>query len=501
MIKATKQILQQYDELFENRKKQILTSQDSIKIKGTTYYVSNAGSDENDGKTPDSPWKTLQKVCDAELQKGDGVLFKRGDLFRGCVEAKAGVTYAAYGNGEKPKFFAGSCDLADPELWELADSSCSIWRCTCKQPDSGTLVFNHGQKHSRKLIPTYKNSHFVCRDDESRVFVMNCEMTNDLDMYWHFEDKLTTAYRHPVSGENFPVPDVDGAMGDLYLRCDEGNPGEVFDSIENVARSHMFFVGDNPWVTIDNLCIKYVGMHGVSAVGHVIGLTVTNCEFGWIGGTIQHYYGLDPNYPEGGRGTVTRFGNAIEIYGGCESYNASDNYIYEVYDAGITHQITTNKKVIMKDIRYADNVIEKCVYGIEYFLDQIEGENESYMDDVIMSGNFIRLSGYGWGQQRHNTHTPALIKGWSYVNTARTYKIYDNIFDRCAYRMLHLVARDIKSCPEMCDNTYIQQLGGKIGQYGGNITAEPDNFVFDQNAEQTINNVFGDKTAKVYYIE
>ena len=33
-----------------------------------------------------------------------------------------------------------------------------------------------------------------------------------------------------------------------------------------------------------------------------------------------------------------------------------------------------------------------------------------------MSGNIIRLSGYGWGQQRHNVDTPGLLKGWSYKN-------------------------------------------------------------------------------------
>lgn len=62
-------------------------------------------------------------------------------------------------------------------------------------------------------------------------------------------------------------------------------------------------------------------------------------------------------------------------------------------------KVTTQKKLTMTGIRYTGNVIEKCVYGIEYFGDQIDGERESYMDDVIMSDNFIRLSGYGWRQQ------------------------------------------------------------------------------------------------------
>ena len=170
---------------------------------------------------------------------------------------------------------------------------------------------------------------------------------------------------------------------------------------------------------------------GVSARGECVkGLHVTNCEIGWIGGNIQSYSGTDPNYPEGKRGSVTRYGNGIEIYGGCDDYLVKNNYIYEVYDAGASHQATTYRKLVMQNISYEGNLIEKCVYGIEYFLDQKEGGMESYMKNLVIKDNIIRLSGYGWGQQRHNTDTPALVKGWSYTNTASEYTIHDNIFDR-----------------------------------------------------------------------
>lgn len=484
--------------LTEQRIKEILETKDCLKIVGTRYYVANDGDDANDGKSEKTPWKTLKRVSDAELLAGDGVLFRRGDLFRGSVMTKSGVSYGAYGDGPKPRFYAGEKDYADPELWEnYADN---IWHLKDKVLDVGTLVFNHGQKHSVKLIPSYINGKFVCRDDESKLFDVKNEMVRDLDVYWYFEDELTDK---PSKGENFPIPDTKGGgKGDIYLRCDAGNPGAVFDSIEAVSALNMFKVGVNENVTIDNLCIKYVGRHGVSAGGKCNrGLTVTNCEFGWIGGAIQHYFGTDPNYPQGGRGTVTRYGNAIEIYGGCDNYTASNNYIYEVYDAGITHQVSTGGKMFeMTNIRYTDNVIEKCVYGIEYFLDENNGDTGSFMKNIVMSGNIIRLSGYGWGQQRHNTDTPALIKGWSYVNNASEYEISNNVFDRCAYRMLHLVARDESSLPVMKDNIYLQTKGGMIGQYGANRVQEPDVEIFDDDAQRKIAEIFCDKDAKVYYV-
>ena len=500
MIKATKEFLQQTDALFEKRKAEILNTKDNLKISGAAYYVANDGDDNNDGKSVDSPWKTLDKVTNADLKAGDGVFFKRGDLFRGSFEAHAGVSYGAYGEGEKPKFYSADKPLNQKALWELYDSQHNIWKLKEKILDVGTIVFNDGEAHSRKLIPTFRDMKYVCRDNEQKDFDVKNEMTENLDIFWFFDGNLSTK---PSKGENFPIPSFDNAecLGDLYLRCDKGNPAEVFNEIEPLVRRHTIMCCDYRDITIDNLCIKYVGMHGVSAGGIVEGLTVTNCEFGWIGGCIQTFEGTDPNYPEGKRGSVTRFGNAIEIYGGCDGYKVENNYIYEVYDAGITHQITTSTKIMLENIEYIGNLLEKCVYGIEYFLDQIEGEKESCMKNVLMRDNFIRLSGYGWGQQRHNTHTPALIKGWSYVNTGENQVIENNIFDRSAYRMLHLVALKDSFCPEMKNNTYIQHIGATLGQYGGNEIAEPEILKFDENADQSIKNIFGDKTAKIYYIE
>lgn len=497
MIKTDAAFLKQNEKQYEKRKAEILFSEDKLEISGTTYYVSADGDDANDGKSPEKPWKTLDRVSGSWLNSGDGVLFRRGDIFRGEVQTRPGVTYGAYGKGAKPEFRGWDEDLAEPSLWELFDAEHNIWRYTKKILDPGTLVFDGGESHSRKLIPSYRNLQFVCRDDESRLFDMKAEMTRDLDIFWHFDTLLA---KQLTKGEEFPVPCTgNSCFGDLYLRCDKGNPGEVFKSIEAIVCRVAFKVGQNADVKIDNLCMKYY-CFGVSAGGHCKGLHVTGCEIGWIGGNIQHYNGTDPNYPQGRRGTVTRFGNAIEIYGGCEDYLVSDCYIYQSYDAAITHQYTARRKTVMKNIRYTGNLIEKCVYGIEYFLNQIEGETESCMEDVVMSDNIIRLSGYGWGQQRHNTDTPALIKGWSYRNTAKDYVVCNNVFDRCAYRMLHLVALKDEYCPKMQGNTYIQHLSGMLGQYGGNESYEPEILIFDENAEEKIREVFGDKEARVYII-
>ena len=507
---ATNDFLDKIDALSEQRKQEIRNAPDKISISGKTYYVSNDGDDNNDGLSPLTPWKTLSKVSSAELEFGDGVRFKRGNIFRGSMMAKEGVTYCAYGEGAKPEIRSWDKNLASPDLWELFDKENNIWHLKEKIIDCGTIVFNEGEHHSVRHIPTYKDGIFVLRDNESKEFVMADEMKNDLDFFSHCIDYNRMTKYPTVRGDavidDFPVPDLDHGevLGDLYLRCNSGNPGKVFYSIEALVRRIAINFTDKNYVKVDNLCIKYVGWHGIKggACKHIKGLCVTNCEIGWIGGVIHNYFGNDPNYPEGGRGTVCRLGNGVEIYGGCEDYVVENCYFYQIYDCAITHQITTRgKHYEIKNVLYRNNLIENCVYGIEYFLDMNLGDNDSFMENIDMSGNIIRHGGEGWGQQRHNKNTPALIKGWSFYNRARNQRIYDNIFDRSAYRMLHLVAKKEEYCPILSGNTYIQYRGGMIGQWGGNENGEPDIEIFDDLAEEKINEIFGDRTAEVYIIK
>jgi hypothetical protein len=499
MIKANTEFLNQLEEICQNRKNEILNTKDEITISGTTYYVSNNGDDASDGKTQKTAWKTLEKVSTANLKQGDGVLFKRGDLFRVFVMTKSGVTYGAYGEGEKPKFYGHTKNLGDESLWELYDKEHNIWKLKERILDCGTLVFNGGENHSRRLIPSYRDGKFVCRDDETKPFDIIRDMTNDLDIVWFYQDRLV---ENSTKGESFPVPVIDEqSFGELYLRCDKGNPAEVFSDIEAVVRGAIFKINSNHNVTIDNLCLKYA-CFGVSGGDNVKSLHVSNCEIGWISGNILNYFGTDPNYPQGTRGSVTRYGNAIEIYGACEDYIVSNNYIYQVYDAGITHQMTTcGKTYNMNNIRYLNNLIEYCVYSIEYFLEKTDGDTQSKISNCEMANNILRFSGYGWGQQRHNTYTPAHVKGWNYENSAENYTIHNNIFDRSAYRMLHLVAKLPESLPQMWENTYIQKLGHTLGQYGANQTAELPVLSFVENSTNYVTDIFGDKNAKVYYID
>jgi len=497
---ATESVLHELDEAAEQLKKKILESPDALDISGKKYYVSADGNDQNSGDI-NHPWQSLEKASSATLKENDAVLFKRGDLFRGQLVCQSGVTYGAYGEGPKPKIYTGEKDYADASLWTCVDEKNHIYRLNEKIMDLGNIVFNDGEAWGYKHIPSCIGGEFFCREDSTKPFIVSDELQHDLDFFCDCRAVMTTQMSHD---ETWPVPDSrDRAnKGDLYLRSDLGNPGSRFRTIEVLMGFHTINVAQANHVHIDNLCLKYCGAHAISAYGPCIeGLHVTNCEIGWIGGMIQHYLGTDPNYPEGTRGSVTRFGNGIEIYGGCKDYYCARNYVYQVYDAGVTHQFTNDGgDCMMTNVRYTENLIEKCVYSIEYFLSNTDN-TKSLMDGLEIDHNILRFAGYGWGQQRHNAWTPANIKSWTFENPGKDYFIHDNIFDRSKFRLLHLCCKTEKDYPVVDHNTYVQTFGRSLGQFGAYEKEVPPVLSFFETSDKDIREKVKDQNATVYYIK
>ena len=67
--------------------------------------------------------------------------------------------------------------------------------------------------------------------------------------------------------------------------------------------------------------------------------------------------------------------------------------------------------------------------------------------------------------------------------------------------MLHLVAKEPESLPDMARNVYVQHMGATLGQYGANQNGEPEMLVFDNKADETIARILKDAGAEVYEIE
>lgn len=432
------------DRKAETMKQNIRKTPTQVNIKGKSYYLATNGNDTNDGLSPEKAFKSLAKINSLELREGDAVLLRRGDLWRGHIKSKSGVTYSAYGKGEKPKIYGSPCNAAKEGEWTETETP-NVYVYNLELPnDIGTLVFNDGASCAIKVMKQTLENGSTVHLETKEPFSDYRDLKADLEFYHDYKEAKR-----------------------LYLYSSEGNPAKRFKSIELLVKTNIIYAGNN--VTIDNLCLKYCGAHGIGS-GTTKGLTVTNCELGWIGGSIQGESLFGRTHP-------TRFGNAIEIYGGCGQFLVDNCYIYQVYDAGITHQFSSGgeESVIMKDVTYSNNLVEDCVYSIEYFLGKADNNSERFMDNINIHNNLLRRSGFGWGKQRPDKSTPAHIKSWAHYNRASNFVIKNNIFDRGTIELLNIEANKEEWLPILQENTYIQFTDIPVGTLGSNHTVYPFN--------------------------
>ncbi len=464
----TSATLRKIERQAERLRRKILTTENTPLPSGTIYYVSAEGDDQNDGLTPQTALRTIERVNSLDLQPTDGVVFRRGDVWRGKINTRKGVTYSAYGSGPKPCIYGSPCDAAVEGRWLATDTpNVYVYDCELKD-DVGTLVFNHGEANAIKILKVYHTDGTTTNVYTGERFDGECDLRRDLD-FWH-------DYRDAKR---------------LYLCSTEGHPQERFLSIELLTKGNIINAADN--VHIDNLCIKYGGSHGIGS-GTTEGLRVTNCEIGWIGGSM-----LLPAPPEGGRDA--RYGNGVEIYGGCQSFEVSNCYIYECYDSGITNQNQediSDASRTMRNIMFNNNLVERCEMSIEYYLGAQHKPTESLIENFTIEGNILRLAGYGWGEQHPEPEWAAHIKSWwMHQNKASNFTIRGNIFDRSDANLINVVAAAKEWLPVMEGNTYVQYLDGAGGRIGQPWADHP----FSEEFSAAMEHQFGEKHGKYIFIE
>ena len=379
---ADKDLLDKYMNEAHALENEIRESKTNVEYTGTAYYIASKGDDRNDGLTPATAWKSALKVSKAGfLKKGDAVFFERGGSYRyeGTLETVAGVTYSAYGSGAKPKLI-GSLDASAPAFWEKTEYP-DVYRYTRKlsgpSNDVGVIVFDMGRAWGIKLAPGLyvgANSNGLATIDSTGSHSISSPADIDGDLeFWH-----------------------DWDTGYVYLCSKEGNPGDRFNSVEIVDKGNGIG-GKGNYVTIDNLDLFGFGSHGIG-YGSTNNLTVQYCSFSFIGGSRQY------SQPD----QVTRFGNAVEIYGSGKNFTIAYCVADNVYDCCWTIQFQGNsngKDIWFDNIEFHHNVASYSNTGLEVWLNNRPEykNNATYgMRDIYLHDNYTYYNGYGWSQQRPN---------------------------------------------------------------------------------------------------
>ncbi|MBQ8402084.1 MAG: hypothetical protein IJX14_09155, partial [Clostridia bacterium] len=279
---------------------------------GTAYYVSNDGDDNNDGLTPETAWRTLDKVSEscgfdgnAILQPGDAVFFRRGDIFRETrpqVRAALAVmvdqiTFSAYGEGDKPIITGSLENGAGVEKWKLVyedGTGIKIWQDYRGKRDTSRIVLNDGAAIATRVYEFYGEDGYVsCEMDgwwqhedvsvslKDGLLPLEQSMTEDLTLI----SRPWCAYYEEFSGYVYEHDSV----GPLYLRCDAGNTGEVYDSIEFVEwhdRGQVEIWANE--TVFDNISFRCGGIaymkNGTNVMTDAANTRIQNCEFAYGGG-------------------------------------------------------------------------------------------------------------------------------------------------------------------------------------------------------------------------
>ena len=394
------------DNAAEEMRSNILSLPDTDFNSNTIWYISENGDDSNIGNSITAPWKTLEAltVNAEQIQYGDAVLFERGGVYRGAVTVKSGVSYGAYGSGDKPCIYESDKNYAEA-IWEETENS--IWKTDIgKRGDIGIVVFNHGADVGFKK--------------------------------YHLEDLK-------IQGDFY-------SEGEWLYLYSEKSPAEAYKSIEAGALNHIFMIDvDVHDVVIENITMKYGGGMGVQGVNGVKNITVRGCEMGWLGGCLL------PNYKDGN----VRFGNGVEFWNGCENILIEDCWVYQIYDSGLSHQ--GNGVFVEKDITFRRNLIEYCSFGsIEYW---VHDQNKNSMENITYADNILRFAGYGWAdKQRPDPHAIHILSTGRMDHKATNFKITGNILDT-AKRELIVCTSKVGTLPEISGNTYIQPKGSLLGRY------------------------------------
>lgn len=415
-----------FDSQADDLRNKILNSESVLNISGECRYISENGNDSADGKTPETAWRTVKALADNadSINAGDAVLFERGGVYRGTFRTRNGVYYGAYGVGEKPCIYGSHRNLAETP-WDRGDRE-NMWTCTGFHSDVGHVVFDHGREVGTKM----------------RYSVLECCQNGDF------------FYKNGV----------------LHLYMNKGNPADLYNSIEAGERDNIISIAEAENVTIDNLCIKYGGAHGIQG-GGVKNFTLKNCEIGWIGGSF-----LD--------GAV-RFGNGIELWAQCDGIEVSNCWIYQCYDTGFTFQSSGGGA--QRNIKLLNCLLEYNWYSTEMWNN---GGTDNTQDNIEFSGNIMRFSGFGWGRQRPDQVNSSHLFGG---NEMCNFTAKNNIFELGNQSLMCCFKKGFSA------NKYVQEKRYRDCSLGPG--PQKKRLAFDENAAETVAEYLGDDAAEIYYID
>lgn len=402
-------VMKTYISMAEQRKDEIRsTVTDCTKdVTGTIYYISNSGSDENDGRLPETAWATPYRAMQEPMNAGDAVLFARGDTWYIGVEKNTGstecnlhfadgVSVGAYGEGPKP-ILRGDIEEANaPGFWEIYydEGGVKIWKAVQALRDTNVIVFNEGESWAEEIFPWWDGDMQYITSDGT-LFDVKEALDRDLT----FCNLLDLKRDHTCFKER-----IDPYFtGELYLRCDAGNPADVYDIVS--VPQEIVGIEILPHSRIRDLDIRYCVMMGTQATDYygtpMEFYRFSNLEIGWCGGWLQNYIPLvDENGTQHGYQPHIA-GGGIGVYS--TELSVTDCYIHHCGPMALIlsmhdHSRDTAEVTTFKNQRFAGNLFEYCAAPM-HWTDLTTMDNpgsKGFLSNLVYENNLVMYTGDGW---------------------------------------------------------------------------------------------------------
>jgi uncharacterized repeat protein (TIGR02059 family) len=242
----------------------------SVSLSATTYYVSNSGSDSNDGKTETTAWKTISKINSISFTAGDVISFKCGDTWRETLNvpssgtSASSITFNSYGTGTHPRILGSTQAIT----WTETATGSNKWK-------------------SSTAFTSNPYSVYTCE-----IFFENADGTKAWGTY--------------VSGTSGLAAEYNWTWVSNYIYVySTSDPGSKYTSVEVPQRESAINTNRKNYISFNGIDIFYTYWSGYGYdmshydMAEQFGLTIENSEIGYIGAwdeDIEQGYGIESVY-------------------------------------------------------------------------------------------------------------------------------------------------------------------------------------------------------------
>ena len=335
-------------------------------------YLAADGNDADDGLTPSTAWRTVDRL-NVGLPSGGTALLRCGDVFYGTIEVKGGIdgdhrtVIASYGTGAKPMVSCTKNLRDDPGIWQPRVASAVRYNYWVMEL---TNSLNYTGVRSSDANPG-----FLLVDGVVKPWKHFC--SHDVNRQWDF------------AGED----------GLLYVYS-TNNPALLSHDIRVAVNVHGLRLSSH--TAVSNLAVVATGAHGIYAGWSstpTVDMRISDCVFENIGGSELVNFGK----------LRVRYGNGVEFGSNCADAVVERCEFRGIYDVAFTMQGSPSV-IGWSDIHMRNCVIRDSSQAFEVWCK--EAAPGLGFSRCSFTGNRTVNVGGGWGaltRPNRSVATPLLL--------------------------------------------------------------------------------------------